>query len=236
MKWATYSVSTVSRWRRWTISIRSSSSRRTVPIQRSAIAFARGARTGVRRMRMASLAKTGIEDGGERGIAVPDHGPELSRVVAEVHQKIPRLLGDPGATGVGRDAEQVDAAGACSTTNSTQSRCSSRVPGAEEVGGQNALGSGQPELAPTRPAAAGRGIDAGALGGSTPPCWAQAGSRVRRVHRGSCGSPRSSSPRPGEAPADAPRTRWTGRRCGAGGAGSRVGSPGRGASAPPWQE
>jgi len=58
LKCATYSVSTCSRWRRLTISIRSSSSRRTVPIQRSAIAFARGARTGVRRMRMPSLAKT----------------------------------------------------------------------------------------------------------------------------------------------------------------------------------
>ena len=40
------------------IGVRSSSSRRTVPIQRSAIAFARGARTGVRKMRMPSLANT----------------------------------------------------------------------------------------------------------------------------------------------------------------------------------
>jgi hypothetical protein len=58
LKCATYSASTVSRWRRLRISIRSSSSRRTVPIQRSAIAFARDARTGVRRTRMASLANT----------------------------------------------------------------------------------------------------------------------------------------------------------------------------------
>ncbi|MDT7761235.1 MAG: hypothetical protein QOC63_655, partial [Mycobacterium sp.] len=34
------------------------SSRRTVPIYRSAMPFARGTRTGVRRMRMASLANT----------------------------------------------------------------------------------------------------------------------------------------------------------------------------------
>jgi hypothetical protein len=58
LKCATYSASTRSRWRRLRISIRSSSSRRTVPIHRSAIAFARGARTGVRRTRMASLANT----------------------------------------------------------------------------------------------------------------------------------------------------------------------------------
>jgi hypothetical protein len=41
-----------------TISIRSSNSRRRVPIQRSAIAFTRGARTGVRKIRMPLLVKT----------------------------------------------------------------------------------------------------------------------------------------------------------------------------------
>jgi hypothetical protein len=55
---ATYSASTVPSWRWLRISIRSSNSRRTVPIHRSAIAFARGARTGVRRTRMASPANT----------------------------------------------------------------------------------------------------------------------------------------------------------------------------------
>ena len=57
LKCATYLVSTAIRWRRLTIRIRSSSSRRAVPTHRSAIAFARGARTGVRRMRIFSLAK-----------------------------------------------------------------------------------------------------------------------------------------------------------------------------------
>ena len=42
LKCATYSVSTAMRWRRLMISIRSSSSRRTVPAHRSAIAFAPG--------------------------------------------------------------------------------------------------------------------------------------------------------------------------------------------------
>jgi hypothetical protein len=58
LKCFTYSVSTAVRWRRLLISIRSSSSRRTAPTHRSAIAFARGARTGVRRMRIPSLANT----------------------------------------------------------------------------------------------------------------------------------------------------------------------------------
>jgi len=47
-----------SRCRRPTISIRSSTSRRTVPTHRSATAFARGARRGVRRIRMSSESKT----------------------------------------------------------------------------------------------------------------------------------------------------------------------------------
>jgi hypothetical protein len=58
VKCATYSASTHSRCRRFMISIRSRISRRTVPTHRSAIPFARGARTGVRRMRMTSLVNT----------------------------------------------------------------------------------------------------------------------------------------------------------------------------------
>jgi hypothetical protein len=53
-----YSARTCSRWLGLRISIRSSSSRRRVPIHRSAIALARGARTGVRRMQMPSLVNT----------------------------------------------------------------------------------------------------------------------------------------------------------------------------------
>ncbi len=71
LKCATYSASTVSRWWRLTISIRSSNSRRTVPIQRSAIAFA------WRAHRHAQDANTlagedGIENAGELGVAVAD--------------------------------------------------------------------------------------------------------------------------------------------------------------------
>ena len=57
LKCATYSVSTAVRWRRLIINVRSNSSRRVVPSHRSAIAFARGSCTCVRRMRIPSLAK-----------------------------------------------------------------------------------------------------------------------------------------------------------------------------------
>ena len=49
---------TRSRWRRLTIRIRSRHSRRTVPIHRSMKAFAQGARSGVRIVRMLSERNT----------------------------------------------------------------------------------------------------------------------------------------------------------------------------------
>ena len=101
----------VSRWRRLTISIRSSSSLRTVPIQRSAIAFARDACTGVRRMRMPSLANTASKVSVKLAVAIPDQEGELSRAIAEIHQEVARLLSYPGSAGVRRAAHQVDAAG-----------------------------------------------------------------------------------------------------------------------------
>jgi hypothetical protein len=53
----------------------------------------------------------GVEDAGELAVAIPDQERERSRAVAEVHQEIPCLLGDPGAVGVRRDSEEMDAAG-----------------------------------------------------------------------------------------------------------------------------
>src|SRR3979409_247777 len=45
------------------------------------------------------------------GIPVPDEEPERCRSVAEVHRQVAGLLGGPGGGRVGRDAEDVDAAG-----------------------------------------------------------------------------------------------------------------------------
>jgi hypothetical protein len=98
------------RWRRFTISIRSSSSRRTVPIHRSAIAFAWGARTGVQDLNTL-VGEHGIKNTGERAVAVPNQEPELGCAVAEVHQKVARMLCNPAAAGVGGDAEEVDPTG-----------------------------------------------------------------------------------------------------------------------------
>ena len=76
--------------RRW-----SRHSRRRVPIQRSAIAFARGARAGVRMIRMSALFEDGVEGGGELAVPVADQEPELGGAVVEVHEQVAGLLGRP---------------------------------------------------------------------------------------------------------------------------------------------
>ena len=43
--------------------------------------------------------KHSIEDAGELAIAIPDQEPEPSRAVAEIHQQIPGLLGNPAWSG-----------------------------------------------------------------------------------------------------------------------------------------
>ena len=63
LKCCTYSRSTTSRWRRPVIRMWSRHSRRSVPMNRSAIAFARGAWTGVRMIRMSAPVNTASNGG-----------------------------------------------------------------------------------------------------------------------------------------------------------------------------
>jgi hypothetical protein len=84
-------------------------SRRTVATQRSAKAFARGARMGVRRIRMPSEAKIASKGVGEGGVPVAQQEPELLDAVRQVHE-VTGLLGDPFPGWVGRHAEDVDPA------------------------------------------------------------------------------------------------------------------------------
>ena len=52
----------------------------------------------------------GIERGGELAVSVADQEPELVGAVAEVHEQVAGLLGDPGSGGVGGDPGKVHAA------------------------------------------------------------------------------------------------------------------------------
>ena len=53
-----------------------------------------------------------VEGGGELAVAVADQEPEPVGVVAEVHEQVAGLLGDPGPGGVGGDPGDVHAAAA----------------------------------------------------------------------------------------------------------------------------
>ena len=68
-------------------------------MKRSAIAFARGAGTGVRMMRMLAPGEHGVERGGELAVPVADQEPEPVGVLAEVHEQVAGLLGDQSPVG-----------------------------------------------------------------------------------------------------------------------------------------
>jgi hypothetical protein len=67
-----------------------------VPIQRSAIAFARGANRGAGGADVGA-GEDRVEAGGELGISVADQVAELLGPVAEVHREVAGLLAHPSA-------------------------------------------------------------------------------------------------------------------------------------------
>lgn len=95
-------------WRCPTMSIRSSSSRRTVPIQR-AYALALGARTGVVRT---STARGGEDRVDRTSCRIPDQEPEPVGSRAEVHRQVAGLVDHPLGDRMRGHAEQMDPAGA----------------------------------------------------------------------------------------------------------------------------
>ena len=135
----------------------------TVPIHRSAIAFARGACTGVRRTWMASLANTASNMAVNFAVAIPDEEPEPSRAVAKVDQQVAGLLDNPGSGRVRGDAQQVHAAGGMLDDEQNIEPVPQQRIDAKEVRGENAVCLGAQELPPAGPVAARGGIQAGSL-------------------------------------------------------------------------
>ena len=82
-----------------------------LPTNRSAIAFARGARTGSLDHLDACAGEDGVERGGEFGVAVADEESEGGGAVVEVHQEVPGVLA-PGSGRMAGGAEDVDVAAA----------------------------------------------------------------------------------------------------------------------------
>jgi len=79
-------------------------------MNRSAIAFARGARIGMRMIRRSAPVKTASNAAVNVRSRSRIRNPEPVAAVAEVHQQVAGLLGDPGAGGVGGDPREVHAA------------------------------------------------------------------------------------------------------------------------------
>jgi len=88
----------------------------------------------------------GVEAGGELGVAVAYEEPEAPTGLLELGAEVAGDLGDPGAPGVGGDAEQVhDAPFDLDHEKHVVATEEDGVDG-EEVGGHDALGLGMQEL------------------------------------------------------------------------------------------
>jgi hypothetical protein len=104
------------------------------------------------------VGEHGIKNTGEHAVAVPNQKLELGCAVAQIHQKISRLLGHPGATGIGGDSEEVDSTGRVLHHEQHVHPLQQQRVDAEEVRGKNAprlLAQNCRQLHPSR-----RGIDA----------------------------------------------------------------------------
>ena len=128
-----------------------------VPTKRSAIALARGARTGVLMILDVDGGEDGVEGGGELGVAVADQEPEASTGVVEVHEQVAGLLGEPGSGGVGGDAEDVHAAGGVLDDEERVEPVQGDGVEVEQVAGQDRVGLRAEELAQDGPARRGAG-------------------------------------------------------------------------------
>jgi hypothetical protein len=109
------------------------------------------------------IRQDGVEQGGERAVAVPDEEPCPAACVLEVHDEIPRGLRHPGRARVCCGAQDPGAtAGVLDDGEHVQSR-----PGQgdrlEEVAGQQGVGLGAQEVRPGAGAPFGRWADPGLL-------------------------------------------------------------------------
>jgi hypothetical protein len=134
-----------------------------LPTKRSAIALA------LRRPHWclddadADRGEDGVERGGEFGVAVPDQEPELAPGVVEAHDQVAGLLGQPGAGGVGGDAEDVHAAGGVLDDEERVQPPQGDGLNMEQVAGQDRVRLRAEELTPRRSGPARCGIDPGCM-------------------------------------------------------------------------
>ena len=99
----------------------------------------------------------GVEGGGELAVAVADQEPDAPLGVVEVHEQVPRELGQPAAGWVRGDAEDVYAPGGVLDDEERVEPLQGDRVEVEQVAGQDRLGLRVEELRPGRPPRRGAG-------------------------------------------------------------------------------
>ena len=134
-----------------------------LPTKRSAIALARGARTGVLMMRTSMAVKTASKAAVNLASRSRMRNRKRLPGVVEVHEQVAGLLGQPGAGGVGGDAEDVHAAGGVLDDEERVQPAQGDGVEVEQVAGQDRVRLRAQELAPGRSGATRCGIDPGCV-------------------------------------------------------------------------
>jgi hypothetical protein len=103
-------------------------------------------------------AEHSVERGGELAVPVADQEPESVRAVAELHEQVASLLGDPGPGGVGGDPGEVHAAAVVLDHDEDVEAAQEDGVDMGEIDGEDGAGLGGQKLSPRRPGSAGRRI------------------------------------------------------------------------------
>src|SRR5258706_13436256 len=143
--------------------IRSVHSRRTVPTHPSANAFARGACGGVLITLMPALANTASKAAVNFRIPIVQQEPQPGGALIEVHEKVPGLLGYPGAGWMRGHPDDVDLAGGGLEEEQHVDPLEEHGVDGEEVAGQDRVRLGGQKLFPGRPAAPWRRVAPGVV-------------------------------------------------------------------------
>ena len=131
-------------------------------MNRSAIAFARGARTGVRMMRRSAPVNTASK-AAVNLLSRSRIKNRLLGAVAELHQQVAGLLGDPGAGGVGGDPGDVHAATVVLDHDEDIEAAQEHRVDVDEVDREDRVGLCGQELSPGRPGLSWSRIESRAL-------------------------------------------------------------------------
>ena len=150
----------------------------------------------------------GVERGGELAVPVADQEPEPVGAVAEVHEQVAGLLGDPGPGGVGGDPGEVHAAAVVLDHDEDVEAAQEDGVDVGEVDREDRVGLRGQELSPGRPGPSGRRIESRRSSGSSRRSRRPRYGRGRPARPGCVCSPSGDSRGPSAAPGPGSAVRW----------------------------